>query len=219
MKVCTDACLFGAYVANEIQQYTLKNILDIGSGTGLLSLMLAQKTNAVVDTVEIDAAAFNQAKENITLSPWKEKINITNTDILKFAAVKKYDCIISNPPFFEADLKSDNENKNAAKHDSTLTYIQLLHVIDKNLSTDGFFSVLLPFHRSDFFTAQAAVLNFRLAKKILIKQTPKHTYFRAVLFFSKQQSGTLQEEIIIKNEAGNYSAAFTNLLKDYYLYL
>ncbi len=219
MKVCTDACLFGAHVANEIQQLPVKNILDIGTGTGLLSLMLAQKTSAIIDAVEIDAEAFTQAKENIEQSPWKEKITIYNADILKFQANKKYDCIISNPPFFEADLKSGDEKKNFAKHDTSLTFTALLKVFDANLSPAGFFTVLLPFHRSNYFEEEAAKINFNLTKKILIKQTPKHNHFRSILIFSIKKLETIQEEIIIKNEEGNYSAKFIELLKDYYLHL
>ncbi len=219
MKVCTDACLFGAYIANEILQLPVKNILDIGTGTGLLTLMLAQKTSATIDAVEIDAAAFTQAKQNIEQSPWKEKVAIYNADILKFQPNKKYDCIISNPPFFEDDLKSDDEKKNFAKHDTSLTFTELLNAVDANLSADGFFAVLLPFHRSNYFEEEAAKINFNLTKKILIKQTPKHNHFRSILIFSRKKLEPIQEEIIIKNEDGNYTPAFTRLLKDYYLYL
>jgi len=219
MKVCTDACLFGAYVADELQHLFAANILDIGSGTGLLSLMLAQKTSALIDTVEINEAAFIQAKENIQQSPWKENITVYNTDIIQFESGKKYDCIISNPPFFEADLQSADKSKNAAKHDTTLTLQQLLQNIERLLSSNGFFAVLLPYHRSIYFEAESKKLDFHLAKKILVKQTPKHDYFRVMLIFSRKESVTKKGEIIIKNNGGDYSEEFKGLLKDYYLYL
>jgi tRNA1Val (adenine37-N6)-methyltransferase len=219
MKVCTDACLFGAYIANELKQILVKNILDIGAGTGLLSLMLAQKTTAAIDTVEINETAFNQAKENIVQSPWKEKINIFNTDVLQFKPVKTYDYIISNPPFFESDLKSEDEKKNSAKHDTSLTLAKLLNTIDIHLSEDGFFAILLPFHRSIYFEEASLKLNFHLFKKILVKQTSTHNYFRAMLIFSRTKSTVTTDEIIVKNKEGNYSAEFIELLKDYYLYL
>ncbi len=222
MKVCTDACLFGAFVANEIQaneQDAIKNILDIGSGTGLLSLMLAQKLHAAIDTVEIDTPAFEQAKENIAQSLYKEKIKIFNADIVQFSTEKKYDYIISNPPFFEADLKSGNEKKNAAKHDTALTLQELLHNADRLLSTTGFFAVLLPYHRSNYFEEEAEKLNFHLNKKISVKQTPKHDFFRAILIFYKTKTTANQSTLTIKNEEGKYTDEFTNLLKDYYLYL
>ena len=219
MKVCTDACLFGAYLANELQLVHVNNILDIGTGTGLLSLMLAQKTNALIDAVEIDSAAFEQAKENFSLSPWKGRINIFHADISKLEMGKKYSHIISNPPFFEDDLRSADQKKNFAKHDSSLTLENLLVVIDKHLTDDGSFAVLLPFHRSGYFETAAAKLHFNLAQKIFVKQTPKHNYFRSISVFSKKETTTRTEDIIIKNEEGNYSVSFTSLLKDYYLYL
>jgi tRNA1Val (adenine37-N6)-methyltransferase len=219
MKVCTDACLFGAYVTNELRKILVKNILDIGTGTGLLSLMLAQKITALIDAVEIDEAAFNQAKENIVQSPWQEKINIFNSDILKFKPSKKYDYIISNPPFFESDLKSNDERKNFARHDTSLTFTELLNNIDTHLSEEGLFAVLLPYHRGIYFEEESLKSNFYLLKKILVKQTSKHNFFRAMLIFSRTKSALITDEIIIKNENGNYSTEFIKLLKDYYLNL
>jgi tRNA1Val (adenine37-N6)-methyltransferase len=222
MKVCTDACLFGAFVANEIQsvkQDAIKNILDIGSGTGLLSLMLAQKLPAKIDTVEIDTSAFEQAKENIIQSLYREKIEIFNADIIQFSAGKKYDYIISNPPFFEADLKSGNEKKNVAKHNTTLTLQELLSNADRLLNTTGIFAVLLPYHRVEYFVAESLRMNFHLTNKLLVKQTPVHNFFRGILIFSRKESNVITAEITIKNAAGNYTDEFINLLKDYYLYL
>jgi len=220
MKVCTDACLFGAWVANELTAIKqISNCLDIGTGTGLLSLLLAQKTTAFIDAVEIDKAAFDQAKENFNQSPWSERLALINTDITTFDTNKKYDCIISNPPFFEGDLKSSNSYKNAAKHDTTLTLQQLLQVVDKTLQQKGYFAILLPYHRADFFIEEAAKSTLYLTKKVLVKQTPTHEYFRAMLLFSRQQKNVSNEEIIIKNEANNYTEIFTGLLKDYYLFL
>ncbi len=220
MKVCTDACLFGAWVAYELTEINqINNCLDIGTGTGLLSLMLAQKTTAFIDAVEIDKAAFEQAKENIDQSPWRERLTVINTDITTFNTNKKYDCIISNPPFFEGDLKSNISNKNAAKHDTTLTLQQLLNVVDKTMHNKGYFAILLPYHRANFCIEEAAKPGLYLTKKVLVKQTPTHDYFRAMLLFTRQQKNVSCEEIIIKNEANNYTEIFTGLLKDYYLFL
>lgn len=114
MKVCTDACLFGAYAANQLIFINPAECLDIGTGTGLLSLMLAQKIPANIDAVEIEYASYSQAKGNFEHSPWREQLNVFHTDINQFQSEKKYNCIISNPPFFEKDLKSEDEKKNAA---------------------------------------------------------------------------------------------------------
>ena len=182
MKVCTDACLFGAYVAGIIvnEKLAVNNCLDIGAGTGLLSLMLAQKINSHIDAVEIDKAAYQQANKNFEQSPWNERLAIFNTSILHFDGGKKYDCIISNPPFFEGDLKSDKSNKNAAKHDTSLTLQQLLPIVKDHLQEDGFFAVLLPWHRLHYFIDEALKLGLYLSKKILVKQT--NSCLKQILF-------------------------------------
>lgn len=219
MKVCTDACLFGAVVAERLAQKAVATVLDIGAGTGLLSLMLAQKTGAMIDAVELDEAAFQQATENVQASIFNHRITVVNADIKNFTSLKKYDAIISNPPFFEGDLKSSQSNKNAAKHDTTLTLQQLLHAAKMHLSTGGLFAILLPFHRVNECIEMAASEGLYLSEKVLVKQTSAHSFFRGTLFFNAQLSASIYQEITIKDEAGNYTPAFTQLLKDYYLHL
>lgn len=219
MKVCTDACLFGAWMADQVKTKAATNILDIGTGTGLLSLMLAQRVPALIEAVEIDAAAYQQAKENFEGSPWKERLSIFNTDVLQFDFDKKYDCIISNPPFFENDLKSSDKNKNAAKHDTTLTLHQLLLTVQLLLNEDGNFAILLPYHRVEECILLAEKVGLHLNKKVLVKQTAKHDYFRAMLIFNRQHTLLAEEKIVIKTESEKYSEKFAELLKDYYLYL
>ena len=220
MKVCTDACLFGAFAANR-SPLTANRILDVGSGTGLLSLMLAQKLpDAKIDAVEIDAEAAQQAKENFESSPWKERLNIYNDSILQFAgsAIQQYDLIISNPPFYENDLKSDDEKRNIALHSSDLKLQELITIADKLLKSNGSFFVLLPYHRTANFL-QLIQDKFNLHEKLFIKQTPKHNYFRSIFWLTKQASTQHQSEIIIKKETNKYSEEFILLLRDFYLYL
>jgi len=221
MKVCTDACLFGAYVARYIlEKRSTGFVLDIGSGTGLLSLMLAQKTTSPIDAVEIDEAAYQQAMQNFDHSSWKEKLIIYKTNILHFNTAKKYDFIISNPPFFEGDLGSADTGKNVAKHDAALTLQQLLGFVATRLSNDGCFAVLLPYHRLNHCVELARQVDLFCFKKVLIKQTPRHEFFRTVLFFGRQSPALIsEEEITIKDEGNVYTATFTGLLQDYYLYL
>jgi tRNA1Val (adenine37-N6)-methyltransferase len=218
MKVCTDACLFGAFVAHC--QLPIANCLDIGTGTGLLSLMYAQQnSSANIDAVEINAEAAMQAKENFEVSPWKDKLHIINTDIKNLESNKKYDLIISNPPFFEDDLRSADKAKNAAKHDTALSLEELLSIIDAKLNMEGSFAVLLPYHRVAYFETAAAKTGLHLNHKILVRQTPTHDHFRGILFFSREKSEMQLTEIIIRNGDGNYSEEFIELLKDYYLNL
>lgn len=219
MKVCTDACIFGAYVAEQINKQLLPagNILDIGTGTGLLSLMIAQKTNGTIDAVELDKAACKQANQNFGESPWHKQVSLYHIDALVFDPGKNYDCIICNPPFFEGDLKSGSKEKNAAKHDTTLTLDQLLLVTGRHLSPKGFFAVLLPFHRVDYFIELAFAANYFLNDQLLIKHTKTHPFFRGILFFSHHQTTVTRNELVIKNDAGSYTEEFTRLMEDYYL--
>lgn len=219
MKVCTDSCLFGAWIAEKIETKIIrpKEILDIGSGTGLLSLMIAQKSNGKIDAIEFEENSFLQSKENFTESSWKIRLHAFNADIKSWNSPSKYDLIISNPPFFENDLKSITKSKNLAKHHDGLTLPELLQSIKNNLAADGNFAVLLPFHRVEYFKIIAAKNNFYLKEESLIKQTPGHSYFRAILFFGTKEMLFISNELIIKNEDGNYSESFNLLLKDYYL--
>ncbi len=218
MKVCTDTCLFGALAANH--KLTNAQVLDIGAGTGVLSLMLAQKnTTAKIDAIEIDILAAEQAKENVAASPWADNIHVINEDILTCSSLHKYDCIISNPPFFEDDLHSPDEAKNNAKHNASLSLIQLLEIVNAHLKAYGFFAVLLPYHRVEYFITEATKAGFHLTRQILVKQTMKHKFFRGILFFNRKGKEFESSEMIIKDADHNYTADFTALLKDYYLFL
>ncbi|ANI89368.1 hypothetical protein A9P82_08730 [Arachidicoccus ginsenosidimutans] len=220
MKVCTDACLFGALITENETVIKDDTVLDIGAGTGLLSLMIAQKnTAAKIDAVEIDKDAFEQARENISHSIWKN-VEVHHQPIQEFTKDRNacYDLIVSNPPFFENDLKSINEQRNKALHSSDLSLKELVEIVNKLLAEKGTFCVLLPFSRTEYFVNLAEKENLFLQKKILVKQTPKHHFFRSILFFKKENSGYETEEIVIK-ENDVYSLRFTELLKDYYLYL
>ena len=218
MKVCTDACLFGALVANC--NPSTANCLDIGTGTGLLALMFAQKNNsAKIDAVEINSEAATQAKENISASPWADHIQVFNEDILTFNPGKQYNCIISNPPFFEDDLQSKDDAKNEAKHNTSLSLIQLLQVVDTKLTGNGLFAMLLPYQRIDYFAAEAANIGLYLTRQIIVKQTMKHKFFRGILFFSKKETEPQRTQLIIKDLDHNYTPEFAAALKDYYLFL
>jgi tRNA1Val (adenine37-N6)-methyltransferase len=221
MKVCTDACLFGAWAASKIESEKCKveNILDIGTGTGLLSLMLAQKTNAQIDAVEIDEDAALQAQENFTNSPWEERITLHKNSVQSFNPTNAYDVIISNPPFFIDSLKSALHQKNLAKHAETLSYNDLLKNVVKLLKPQGKFFLLLPFEEFKRFET-TATHQLHLVEKVDVKQTTKHNFFRTMGAFARQESKEFAHEIIsIKDEHNHYSSRFIELLKPYYLYL
>jgi tRNA1Val (adenine37-N6)-methyltransferase len=218
MKVCTDSCLFGAWIADKIQTKKIqpKRILDIGSGTGLLSLMIAQKSKCDIDAVEIDRNSFFQTKENFAESQWYQRLHAFHDNIKNWQSSHEYDLVISNPPFFENDLRSVSNNKNIAKHHDTLNLNELLQCIKNNLASDGNFVVLLPFHRVAYFKNIAGENNFYLNEELLVKQTQKHSFFRGILFFGTKKETIISRELIIKNE-GSYTPEFNFLLEGYYL--
>ncbi|MBK8089310.1 MAG: methyltransferase [Chitinophagaceae bacterium] len=221
LKVSTDSCLFGAWVADEVRSMKedVRRVLDIGAGSALLMLMLAQKCNAAIDGIEIDEPSYQQAKENIEASPWEERLELFHGDVKQFQFQQKYDFIISNPPFYEGDLKSGASNRNVAMHDEGLKLDELLEVIDENLSIDGSFAVLLPYHRAEQFITLAGKHGLFLSQQVNVKQSIKHGYFRSMLLFNRCQNTALGEELAIKDENNQYSVDFIALLKEYYLYL
>ncbi len=221
MKVCTDACVLGAFTANLLEQGDVKpkHILDIGTGTGLLALMLAQKSEASIEAIEMNQAAAGQAAANFAKSPWAAKINLVQGSIQQFVASKKYDLIISNPPFFEDDLRSSDADKNDAKHDSSLTLQELVYAIRENLSADGFATVLLPYHRTTYFKNIVGEAGLFVNHMMLLQQSPKHSFFRSIIVLGKQSKQYQEETLLIHDEQRQYSPAFTALLKDYYLKL
>lgn len=218
MKVTTDACLFGAVVAEAMKGKPVNRVLDIGAGTGLLGLMIAQETAAIIDAVEIDEPAAMESQENFNASPWKDRLQLFIADIKDFNQ-DPYDLIISNPPFYEQDLLSPDRQKNAAKHDSTLTLDVLLEKAVGLLSPGGQLALLLPFHRLEYCVDLARQRSLSLLKKILVKHTAAHPYFRCILFFEKNPIITQEVTIVIKDESNAYTSRFVELLKRYYLHL
>ena len=218
MKVCTDSCIFGAWFAGKTAGK--QSILDIGAGSGLLTLMLAQQNKAAFHAIEIDPSASEQLKQNISDSPWKDRITVVEGDAAVYSFPQQYDFIITNPPFYDGDLKSDNNKINLARHDTGLTLERLINIINCNLTPGGSFGILLPFHRTAAFEQIAVSNGFSLIEKMLLRQTPAHNFFRSILHFSK--SGTLSPqtyELAIRNKGGKYSEDFESLMKAYYLAL
>jgi tRNA1Val (adenine37-N6)-methyltransferase len=242
MKVCTDACLFGAWVAKQPSLETAHSILDIGTGTGLLSLILAQvtdKNKTKITAVEIESQAAAEASSNFNLSKWSERLMIVNDSIQNFATsiskgefVSKglnnnflFNIIISNPPFYEGDLKSPDANKNKAAHSTELPWSILVENVSSLLTDTGSFFVLVPTLRAYTMQKLAEVNQLQLAEEVLVYNDAKHLPFRSFLHFRKAKSpidkdiSVLRNKIVIKNSDNTYSTEFTELLKDYYLHL
>lgn len=219
MKVCTDACLFGAWVARELMSAgcTTDNILDIGAGTGLLSLLLAQAaTGSRIDAVELDEAAAAQAADNIETSPWRERLQVLQGDIRQLHLGKQYGLIVSNPPFFENDLKSANEQRNLALHGDALSLDELLGAVHRYLTRDGIFAVLLPYQRKQAFLQLAQASGFFPEVMACVRQTEQHDYFRVMLWMTRKETTVSHTSLSIL-EQGRYSEKFATLLSPYYL--
>lgn len=225
MKVTTDACLFGAWVANEAIGLTpeVKTVLDIGTGTGLLALMYAQENSkAIIQAIETDEDAADQAAENIATSPWENRIKIINADARNFSFPQQYDVIISNPPFYKNDLKAGNKKKNIAHHGDDLSLAELLAVIKNNLSLNGKFYLLLPYKRNEEIMKLLSENELTILQLILVRQSVEHDYFR-IMLTGKLNTGKANEmmidEIAITDKTQQYTPVFKELLQDFYLRL
>lgn len=219
MKVCTDSCLFGAWIAHEIERKKIiaKTILDIGTGTGLLSLMLAQKTTATISAVEIDINSSQQADENFKRSPWNDRLSIFHADIKSWLSQHQYDLIVCNPPFYEDGLLPDDNGKNISKHSAALNFEELLISVKKLIKDDGGFAILLPASRATFFETLAFKHSLFPEEMLEVKQTPSHNYFRKLFFFRTQICKLSVNDLSIKDDKNVYTKEFKGLLKDYYL--
>jgi tRNA1Val (adenine37-N6)-methyltransferase len=219
MKVTTDGCLFGAWVAQQLAATTVKKALDIGSGSGLLSLMVAQQAKVIIDAVELEPAAAEQAKENVAASPWQDKITVHQTDILDFNG-GPYDVIFSNPPFYEAEIAASTKAKNMAHHAEGLRLEDLLRKAASLVTKEGDVFLMLPYKRLHAINKMLQVSNWHVLRQVVVHPTTAHLPFRLLLHVSKQQKfDTKSEALFIKESNGQYATSFIQLLKDYYLYL
>ena len=223
MKVTTDSCLFGSWCAEEIKndnyEAEKKNLLEVGAGSGLLSLMIAQKNNCRIEALEIDADAAQQAKQNILASPWKEQIILHHNDVLSFPFSHSYDIIVSNPPFYERELVSGNKQKNTAHHAEGLTLSELVLLVKQTLSPAGNFYLLLPYKRKTEAEKLLQKENLFIKKQVLVSQSVLHAPFRLMITGGHYKTEKDEIRISIKDANQQYTKEFIDLLQDYYLYL
>lgn len=215
MKVTTDACIFGAYLPVEAK----KRIVDIGTGTGLLALMMAQRTEARIDAVELDEQAFQQAWVNVQQSDFVEQVQVFHQDIQSYAKehFQQYDLVISNPPFFNNHLKSSKETKNKALHTDTLSFEDLLDAAKTMMTNDGTFVVLLPEYETSLFSDIAQKKDWKLQKRFVIRHRKNAKILRIITTFGLDESTLVEEDFVIKNQDETYTEAFARLLGEYYL--
>jgi tRNA1Val (adenine37-N6)-methyltransferase len=221
MKVTTDACLFGALLSNFQPSEGIR-MLDIGTGTGLLSLMAAQKNpGAHITAIEINKEAAEEAARNFAQSPFAANIQLEVANILDYYPSAPFHYIFSNPPFYEHQLKSADPGKNLAHHASALTMQELLKWIKQWLHPLGTASLLIPHYREEELSNRISQLDMEVPVVHRVRQTPEHPYFRSIICIEKKKQ-TLQQrevELTIKDSNNQYSEAFTHLLSPFYLKL
>lgn len=216
MKVGTDGVLLGAW-ANCTES---KKILDIGTGTGLIALMLAQRCNAIIDAIDIEENACSEAKSNVTASPWQNRINVFHTSVQDFAkqADLKYDLIVSNPPFFDNSLKAGYNERSTARHTDSLSTSELFFSVKNLLNSNGKFAVVIPTDKMQQYYSNANNNKLQCNKLLCIKPTPTKQAKRLLLEFSFNQSELEENELIVEKYGRHkYSEEYKELTKDFYL--
>jgi tRNA1Val (adenine37-N6)-methyltransferase len=215
MKVCTDTCLFGAIVDTN----KANTILDIGTGTGLLSLMLAQKSEAEIVAVEIDENAALQAKENFENSPWKNRLHVYKDSIQHFAKTtsKKFNLIICNPPFFTNHLKRPVKSQNVAFHSESLSFEELAESIVSLLDEEGNCWIMLPPHEAEIFADILKTKGLFQNKIYKVYARENEKLIRHICCYAFTKSSLIAHTVAIKNARNEYTITFSKLLEDYYL--
>ncbi len=217
MKVTTDACLLGSITPVE----KVGNVLDIGAGTGLLSLMVAQRCDADILAVELDTAASEQATRNFLQSPWSERLQVINSAIQTIvqSSITTFERIICNPPFFENCLLAREQKRAQARHTDTLSFRSLAHAIATLLSQDGQAWVMLPVNFSGVFNQQVLEHGLFLTQTIDVRSSSERQPHRHILVIEHTEKPLIKKMIALYDKHPTYSAAFTELMKPYYLFL
>lgn len=217
MKVSTDACIQGAWTSVEP---SVSKVLDIGAGTGLLSLMLAQRFDHIdIDAVELDKDAAEQAKENIKNTPWSNRIGLYHSDIKSYRSGQLYDMIICNPPFFQNSLQSDKMNRNMARHTDSLSYKDLLMSFDRLLTSDGYASVMLPVAEFEIWENLLHENDWSVFTKLLVKPRAEQKHNRVISLCKRGAVSNVQSQELCIYDTDGYTNEFTQLLAPFYLKL
>ena len=217
MKIGTDGVLLGAWTPLINNPY---NVLDIGAGTGILSLMLAQRSNAEqIDAIEIDEDAYEQCVENFEASPWGDKLFCFHAGLDEFVdePEDEYDLIISNPPFYTDDYKSDNTSRDLARFEDALPFEELIEAAALLLSDNGIFSVIIPFKEEERFISLCKELDLFPLKITRVKGTPTTEIKRSLLAFCRMEQTPLIDELVIEISRHNYTSEYIELTKNFYL--
>ncbi|MEI6434005.1 MAG: methyltransferase [Bacteroidota bacterium] len=215
MRVGSDSMLLGAWSNPGIKS----KILDIGTGCGVLALMIAQKSTGIIDAIEIDKQSINEAQSNFLNSPWTSRINPIHDDVAAYSRQTeiRYDFIISNPPFFKNSLKSPELRKNQARHDIALSNEELIKAVDRLLSITGRFSTILPANIISGFIGICEKHNLHAMRRTDVFPKPDSRIKRVLMEFSRYNNPVpIQSEMIILNSEGKFSLDYLELTSGYH---
>ena len=213
MKVGTDGVLLGAW----FPVHAGCGVLDIGTGTGLIALMAAQRGAGRVTAVEIDREAAEQARQNVTGSPWADSVKVECADIASFVAESRFDRIVCNPPYFRDSLRSPDSGRNTARHNDALSYETLASCAAKLLADDGMLCLVLPYDSVSEFVKCAAVQGLDLCIRTDVVTAPGKEPKRSLVAF-KRNSPSLKTSVLeICGSDGNETAGYVELVRDFYL--
>ena len=218
MKVGTDGVLLGAWARVE----HCKRILDVGTGTGLVALMAAQRSSAEVVGIDLDADAVAQASENAQASPWSDRVRMENVDVKCFAgraddSCQFFDAILCNPPYFENSLKCPDAARTMARHTDTLTFDELAQSAARLLTPEGELSVVIPYDRATDMTISAACYGLFATRQTMVCPMQGGRPKRILMAFSKQGEAHTPTTLCIRDEQRNYTPEYVALVEDFYL--
>tara|TARA_R110000765_G_scaffold27026_7_gene66010 strand:- start:6081 stop:6794 length:714 start_codon:yes stop_codon:yes gene_type:complete len=217
MKIGTDGVLLGAWANLDNAPET---ILDIGTGTGVIALMLAQRGAAeVIDAIEIDAAAYEQCVDNFESSPWGDRLYCYHAGLDEFVDEidDKYDLIVCNPPFYSETVTSGNLQRDQARQNEFLPFSELLEGVSKLLSDNGTFATIIPFKEKESFLKMATELGLFVNECLHVKGNPTAEIKRTLLSFSRNDSPSKVTDLIIETDRHVYTTEYVELTKDFYL--
>lgn len=213
MKVGTDGVLLGAWADTAAS----RRILDIGTGTGLIALMLAQRSTAYITAIDIDTEAVAQARENILASPWQHRIEVYRQDVCTFLPNEQFDTIVSNPPYFEQSLKGPDPQRNTARHTDTLNATELFRKVTDFLHPEGHFSLIIPAEQTDGAIRTGEEHGLYLSRHTAVITRPGLPPKRALLEFRKTKQTCRYNELVIELDRHVYSEDYIALTRDFYL--
>ncbi len=215
MKVGTDGVLLGAWVSIQ----NADSILDIGTGTGLIALMLAQRSEAIIDAIDIDKEATTQAIENGQNSPFGQRIHIFNTSLADYAKTqKRYELIVSNPPFFSNTLKSPEDKKNYARHTDSLTLEELIGYSSGLLTEQGRIAFILPFTQKEAIDSIVHKNQLHIIRQTIVYPTPSSSPKRILTEVSMEyRQETITDKLVIEVARHQYTEEYIRLTKEFYL--